>query len=243
MSDSHKKRKRNEESSPSPTKKAKKSPGRLYTVSICVPDSILYNAQTQELRAYLVSQISRAAAIFCIDEIVVYKDAQASKNAHTKHEALGFFTRNLEYLETPQYLRKALFPMHPDLRYSGLLNPLDTPHHLRSDERFEYREGVVVERPSKAGQSWVNVGLKRVRDIQDALVNYAIKPGTRITVKIESYDTKSEIYAELEGSVVSPAEPREQLGVYWGYTTRIANDFDAIFNECPFEVICKEGRV
>ena len=35
--------------------------------------------------------------------------------------------------------------------------------------------------------------------------------------------------------VVSPAEPREQLGVYWGYTTRIANDFEGVFQECPFE--------
>ena len=169
MSDSYKKRNRSDFTSPAPikrSKKSKQSTGRKYTVSMCVPDSILYNAQTQELRAYLVSQISRAAAIFCIDEIVVYKDAQASKNAHTKHEALGFFTRNLEYVETPQYLRKALFPMHPDLRYSGLLNPLDTPHHLRSDEISEYREGVVVERPSKNGQgSWVNVGLKRVYTI------------------------------------------------------------------------------
>ena len=28
--------------------------------------------------------------------------------------------------------------MHPDLKYAGLLNPLDTPHHMRMDEPAKY---------------------------------------------------------------------------------------------------------
>lgn len=47
--------------------------------------------------------------------------------------------------ETPQYLRKILFPMHPDLKFAGLQNPLDAPHHLRKGEKILYREGVVLE--------------------------------------------------------------------------------------------------
>ena len=42
--------------------------------------------------------------------------------------------RLLQYLECPQYLRKHIFPVHPDLRAVGLLAPLDAPHHLRIDE-------------------------------------------------------------------------------------------------------------
>ncbi len=30
--------------------------------------------------------------------------------------------------------RRALIPMHPDLKYAGVLPPLDAPHHLRSTE-------------------------------------------------------------------------------------------------------------
>lgn len=68
--------------------------------------------------------------------------------------------QNLEYVETPQYLRKALFPKHPALRFAGLMNPLDTPHHVRADEWFPYREGVVINRPSKEGNgSWANIGI------------------------------------------------------------------------------------
>ena len=117
-------------------RKRPKSPGRHYTISIAIPDSILDNAQSSELMAYLVGQISRTAAIFSLDEIVIIQDQKSSRNAHRKYDSLGYFTRLLEYLETPQYLRKALFPRHPDLKFTGLLNPLDTPHHLRANEKF-----------------------------------------------------------------------------------------------------------
>jgi hypothetical protein len=30
--------------------------------------------------------------------------------------------------------------------------------------------------------------------------------------------------------------PRESLGMYWGYTTRLAENLTAAINECPFEV-------
>jgi hypothetical protein len=42
--------------------------GRPYTVSIALPGSIVSNAQSPELRTYLVGQIARAAAVFNIDE-------------------------------------------------------------------------------------------------------------------------------------------------------------------------------
>ena len=58
------------------------------------------------------------------------------------------FNQKLEYLECPQYLRKDFFPHHKDLKYAGLLNPLDSPHHLRATEFSQYREGIVLDRPA-----------------------------------------------------------------------------------------------
>jgi len=87
-----------------------------------------------------------------VDEIIILNDAHTARTSSAKLDAANFFIRNLEYMETPQYLRKSLFPMHPDLRFSGLMNPLDTPHHLRITEDFPYREGVVVDRPVKNSQ-------------------------------------------------------------------------------------------
>ena len=40
------------------------------------------------------------------------------------------------------------------------MNPIESKHHLKADERFEYREGVVVDRPSKEESCWVEIGLK-----------------------------------------------------------------------------------
>lgn len=45
----------------------------------------------------------------------------------------------LQYLECPQYLRKHLFPIHNSLKYAGVLNPLDAPHHLRKDDTSQFR--------------------------------------------------------------------------------------------------------
>ena len=52
---------------------------RLHTVSIALPGSVVENAQSRELRTLLVGHVARAAAIFQIDEIVVYDDKMSSK--------------------------------------------------------------------------------------------------------------------------------------------------------------------
>ena len=52
-----------------------------------------------------------------------------------------FTVRLLEYLET-QYLRRALVPVHPHLKFVGQLPPIDAPHHPRINEWTRSREGV-----------------------------------------------------------------------------------------------------
>jgi predicted SPOUT superfamily RNA methylase MTH1 len=39
----------------------------------------------------------------------------------------------------------------------------------------------------------------------------------------------------MKGTVVSPTTPRDEGGMYWGYTTRLASSINAIFEECPYE--------
>lgn len=53
--------------------------------------------------------------------------------------------------------------MHPSLRLAGLLNPLDSPHHMREDDDCPFREGVVVDRDVKKGAgSFVDIGKRKV---------------------------------------------------------------------------------
>lgn len=47
--------------------------------------------------------------------------------------------------------------------FAGLLNPLDSPHHMRIDDESDYREGIVLDRPLKPGKgSLVNCGMRKV---------------------------------------------------------------------------------
>lgn len=112
----------------------KRTSGRPYTVSIAVSGSIIDNAQTPQLKAYLAGQVARAAAIFNVDEVIVYDDTGGLGKVGCEQMA-----RILQFLECPQYLRKGLFPIHPDLQYAGLIAPLDIPHHLRRHEALPYR--------------------------------------------------------------------------------------------------------
>eukprot|EP00820_Chromera_velia_P021354 Cvel_29899.t1-p1 / transcript=Cvel_29899.t1 / gene=Cvel_29899 / organism=Chromera_velia_CCMP2878 / gene_product=Uncharacterized protein C9orf114 homolog, putative / transcript_product=Uncharacterized protein C9orf114 homolog, putative / location=Cvel_scaffold4175:6686-10814(+) / protein_length=315 / sequence_SO=supercontig / SO=protein_coding / is_pseudo=false len=123
-----------------------------YTLSVALPTSILVNAQTPEKQAQLVGQIGRIMTIFGVQELVVYEDIAANMiddkggacDEGKFSKWMAFFVRNLQYLETPQYLRKALFPIHKDLRFAGLQTPLDAPHHVRTASWSPFREGVAL---------------------------------------------------------------------------------------------------
>ena len=182
---------------------------RYSTVSIAIPSSILYNCQTRELKTILCGQISRAATIYHVDEIIIYNDG-TTKSSNCNHFGQShsydrsnnkrrrddsklekdvipkndddspstdpstittrtkasdphvFMARILQYCECPQYLRKHLFPIHTDLQFTGLLAPIDAPHHVRADDRCKYREGVVLQQQSTANAngSLVNCGIR-----------------------------------------------------------------------------------
>jgi predicted SPOUT superfamily RNA methylase MTH1 len=73
--------------------------------------------------------------------------------------------------------------MHNALRCAGIMNPLETKHHLKSTEWFPYREGVVINRPVKDFRgSWVNIGLTK-----ECSVDIQLMEGTRVTVKLNEH--------------------------------------------------------
>ena len=74
-------------------------------MGIAVAGSILENAQTPEMRTYLAGQVARAAAIFNVDEVVVYNDKKIAENE--KSRSCVQLARILQYLECPQYLRSS----------------------------------------------------------------------------------------------------------------------------------------
>ncbi|XP_036445004.1 putative methyltransferase C9orf114 homolog [Colossoma macropomum] len=214
-----------------------KAKGRLYTVSIALPGSVLDNAQSPELRTYLAGQIARACAVFCVDEVVIFDEQGEDtrtvqgefKGVGKKGQACVQLARILQFLECPQYLRKAFFPKHHDLEFAGVLNPLDSPHHMRIDEEVEFREGIVLDRPCKAAKgSFVNCGMRKEVQIEKQL-----QPGLRVTVRLHK-NQKPESRVR-KGVVVAPHVPRTEGGLYWGYSVRLASCLSAVMTECPFK--------
>ncbi|XP_047335122.1 putative methyltransferase C9orf114 [Impatiens glandulifera] len=208
-------------------------PNETPTVSIALPGSIIDNAQSLELATLLAGQIARAATIFRINEVVVFDskssltDATIVADSSNENESgAAFLVRILKYLETPQYLRKSLFPWHNSLRYVGVLPPLDAPHHLRKHEWAPFRDGVTKERDSKSGGTLVDVGLSK-----DAIIDEVREPGIRVTVAM---GTNRNSIADLPRQVVSSAKPREE-GLYWGYNVRYAPNLSSVFKDTPFK--------
>ena len=214
-------KKKNEKSHPEFTKSAKVN----YTLSILIPSSIVDNAQSKELRTYLIGELARTIGIFKISEIIIFHD----KLKDNSRDYINYFIKNLQYLETPQYLRKTLFPMSEDLKLSGLMNPLESQHHLRKDEWSPYREGCVLDRPVNGEYSWVNIGLNK-----DCKIDQKLPPKTRVTVKLneKNFNNKLKYYT---GTPVSMSEPFLKNGTYWGYVVRVCETYKDVFNDSIYE--------
>ncbi|XP_022138246.1 putative methyltransferase C9orf114 [Momordica charantia] len=216
----------------------KREPVSKPTVSIAVSGSIIDNAQSLELATRLAGQIARAATIFRIDEVVVFdsgrnsvtgSDTVAANNSDEDESGAAFLIRILKYLETPQYLRKALFPKHNNLRFVGMLPPLDAPHHLRKHEWGPYREGVTLtqrERAPDARGTPVDVGLSK-----NVVVDEVLEPGIRVTVAM---GTDRNLLADLPRQVASSSRPVEE-GLYWGYRVRYASCLSGVFKESSYK--------
>jgi len=154
-----------------------------------------------------IGLVGRAAAIFRVDEIIVYPDMP---NIDQTKDA-NMLALILAYMETPQYLRKRLFRLMAELRYAGVLPPLRTPHHpvINRLERLnvgEYREGVVVS--SSPRGSFVDVGVERPAFV----LGKRLPPNKRVTVRI----------VQLQKRFLATLADRKEIGTYWGYEVSVS---------------------
>lgn len=213
------------------------------------------SAQSVDQKTILAGSLARALAVFCVDEVIIFDDyhydgISSDNNNDTEYpspitkpdhllsgtptlskgftafsDPSHFLAHILSYLETPPYLRKHIFPMHPNLRAAGLLPSLDMPHHLRANELCKFREGIVVGSPSGGNGTVVDTGLPQKSVLWDVrLPKYA-----RITVRFP--DSSSVEHADA----VLPSTPRTESGYYWGYYVRRARSLTDVFTECPFD--------
>ncbi|BAW30952.1 MAG TPA: putative RNA uridine N3 methyltransferase [Methanothermobacter sp.] len=163
-------------------------------LSIFIPDTLTEETRDPKIKTYKVGIIGRAAAIFKVDEIIIYRDEGGGE--------AKFIKDILSYMDTPQYLRRKVFPLSPNLKHVGVLPPLRTPHHpVGKPDIGEHRQGLTLKRTRKG--TIVDIGAER-----PALCKEKLTVNKILTFKIIKYG---------KTIIVEPEEPED---VYWGYTVK-----------------------
>lgn len=196
--------------------------------SIAIPASLVSDVPHLREKTFKVGLIGRAAAIFRVDEIIIFPDVLDTDQSRD----IELVTTILSYIETPQYLRKRLFKIRPELRYAGVLPPLRTPHHQLSDrtenlEVGEHREGVVTSLVK--GGSLVDIGVERPVLILDK----RLQINNRVTVRV----------TELGKHPKAVLASRGEIKTYWGYRVTASDaPFGQLIKDQTFDLVIATSR-
>src|SRR5438876_11282707 len=176
---------------------------RSRIVSVAIPATLTLDIPHLREKTARLGFVSRALATFRVEEVIIYRD---KPGAQVDREA-SLIEKMLTYIETPQYLRRLLFKMDPDLRYAGTLPPLRTPNHpdKQNPSPGLLREGVVVQSGSS---SMIEAGFRNLVRVRSKLLT-----SERMTIRL----TKD--LPELEGEVIEPS----RLTIYWGFSVARRN--------------------
>ena len=187
-------------------------------LSVAIPESALSDDSLKIDKTRKISVLARACSMFKIDTIYVYQDG-----GNNKQDA-SLLVMILKYLETPQFLRRRLFPKMNDLKFAGVLQPLKIPSHITPSNqkkiiRGDVREGIIV---SVKGKKFVDVGINQ-------LIQFYGQTGVgkRVTVQFK------EGYPKLS---VKEIDKTEAPG-YWGYSVKERANLFSIFSEWKGSVI------
>jgi len=170
---------------------------------IALPDSALSDEQTKRDKSIKIAQFARACSIFRVKRVYIYHDSLSP----FEKEDPNLLKTILRYLDTPQYLRKALYSRMNQLEYAGILHPIKAPHHKAPEDikhvrSGEIRSGIITR---IKGQLFVEVGLgSLVPFVGSGIV------GKKINVKFTSE------YPNLKALIASD----EDILEYWGYEVR-----------------------
>ncbi len=166
-------------------------------LSVAIPESALSDESLKIDKTRKVSLIARACAIFRVRTIYVYRDGADGDG--------NLLATILRYLETPQFLRRRMFPMVNDLKFAGVLQPLKIPSHVtpadpKKIQTGDIREGITV---AARGRSFVDVGINRLIPLPGRMPT-----GKRTTVR----------FKEGYPGLVAKEIGRDETGQYWGYS-------------------------
>lgn len=199
-----------------------------FHYAIAIPASFVSDIPHIREKTFRIGLIGRAVAMFRVDEVIIFPDMP---NVNQKEE-IKLVQAVLSYMETPQYLRRRLFRIVPELQYAGTLPPLRTPHHPTANKtsdlkQGEFREGAVVSMSDEG--SLIDIGVE-----QPALLRgVKLKENSRITVRISAVSKRPK---------VTLADSKD-IKTYWGYKVTVSNTpFGQFIKARQFDLLVATSR-
>jgi predicted SPOUT superfamily RNA methylase MTH1 len=175
------------------------------TLKVAIPDTSLTDCSDLREKTEKAGSIARALAVFRVDFVYIYDTGLLSPE---KKRDADLLRKILQYMDTPQYLRKRSFSKSQSLKFAGLLPPLRTKSHPLETTIDELQEGIV-----RWGlQVWpgkIDLGLSK-------LVNYPKTVSERDPTLFKVIKTKPQIVLEMID--------RDDVSDYWGFEVERITD-------------------
>lgn len=186
-------------------------------LSIAIPDTSLLDESTQVDKSRKIALIARSCAIFKINTIFIYEHKRVTQDK-------SLLVNILKYLETPQFLRKRLFPKINELKYAGVLHPLKIPSHVtpanpKKISGGDVREGIIV---AQRGKKFLDVGI-------NLLLPYfgKLQIGKRVTIQFKKGNPEF-LFKEIS---------KEEAPQYWGYMVKERGSLRELLNSWQGKII------
>ncbi len=169
--------------------------------------------------------MARACAIFGVDTIYVYAEG---RDKETEAD-VDFLVTMLRYMETPQFLRKHLFPKVNSLKFAGVMLPLRIPSHTTITDpkllkKGDVREGMIVY--GKGGR-FADIGIGRLLPYHGRA-----QPGKRVTMIVR------ETAPALTVSEIS----RDEVKQYWGYAVKRRASLQSLLSQWDGDILITSRR-
>ena len=187
---------------------------RTLRIFVAIPDSSLSDEKNLREKTIKIGRFARTFSIFGVNQVIIYKDPTI-KNMDSDKLLMKLI---LDFLNTPQYLRKSIYPLNHELSYIGLLPPIRAPQHkkkvkLSEVKAGELRIGLIYHKKSLLNQisnNKINNNKKFIIDWRNKKYEYYVdvgldfpipflgqgKDGQKIIVKfIDSYPNLKAIQA------------------------------------------------